>query len=137
MTDPKEYKFELDYGYVIFRGNEIHIFSTIDDPPQVYIASNSGISLGGMTFGRAREDGRTIDGMVLIQGKQDERTRDNPKSLAGELTIHVRDGDLSKSDDAQFVKVLEIRHDSVWIKGISDRLDDTIRFSANNRIRLR
>jgi hypothetical protein len=112
-------RIDMDYGYALFEGNEIHVVSTIDDPPQLFLASPAGsLSKGGITFGQVRPDGK-IDGMVLIQGKQDERFRGDPNNLTGEITWHVRHWQPGVSDDAQFVKVMEIRHDSVWIKGIS------------------
>ena len=113
------YEFSLDYGTVVMEGNEIHVTSTIDDPPQLFLASPRGsLSLGGVTFGRARADGK-IDGMVLIQGKQDERFRYDPDNLTAEVTVHIRHYDPSRGDDAQFVPIVEARWDGVRIKGIN------------------
>ena len=109
-------RIDLEYGYIILGGNELHVVSTVDDPPQLFLATKAGsLSKGGITFGQARPDGM-IDGLVLIQGKQDERYRADPNNLTGELTVHVRHWQPGVPDDAQFVKVLELRHDSVWIK---------------------
>lgn len=116
---PDRYDFELGYGKVTFIGNEIHVTSTIDDPPQLFLASPKGsLSLGGVTFGRARADGK-IDGMVLIQGKQDERFRNNPDNLTAEVTVHIRHWQPGVGDDKQFVPVVEARFDGVRIRGIN------------------
>lgn len=112
-------RIDLEYGYVVFEGNEIHIVSTVDDPPQVFLASLPGsLSKGGLTFGQIRPDGK-IEGMVLIQGKQDERYRSDPNNLTGELTVHIRHWQPGVSDDQQFVKVLEVRHDGIKAKGFN------------------
>lgn len=101
-----------------YNENEVALVSTIGDPSMLWIASASGLSLGSLTFGRARTDGSGhIDAMVLIQGKQDERTRDltGTAALVGEVTVHIRKGDtVLGNDDAEFVKVFELRHDGVW-----------------------
>lgn len=101
-----------------YNENEVALVSTIGDPSMLWIASTSGLSLGALTFGRARTDGSGhIDAMVMIQGKQDERTRhlSGIPALVGEVTIHVRKGDtVLGNDDAEFVKVFELRHDGVW-----------------------
>ena len=112
---------ELGYGFVRQQGNEEHLCSTVDDPAQYFIASLLGLHLGGVTFGRLRADEK-IDGMVAILGKQDERTRDNSSSRAGELVVLIRDGDMSKPDDGQYVEVLRLRHNSTYIRGISERI---------------
>mgnify|MGYP001572510780 FL=1 len=112
------YEFPLDYGLVVFEGNEIHVTSTIDDPPQLFLASPRGISLGGVTFGRTRPDGK-IDGMVLIQGKQDERVRHDPNNLTAECTVHLRHWQPGMGDDQQFVPIIEVRYDGVRIRGIN------------------
>jgi len=112
-------RIDLEYGYVIFEGNEIHIVSTVDDPPQIFLAAKKGsLSKGGLSFGTVREDG-TIDGMVLLQGKQDERFRADPDNLTAELTVHLRHWEPGVSDDAQFVKIIEARFDGVKIKGMN------------------
>jgi hypothetical protein len=102
-----------------YNKNEVAIVSNVGDPPMLWLASRSGGSLGSITFGREREDGR-LEALVLIQGKQDERTRDltGPAALCGEVTIHIRKGDTALgNDDAEFVKIFEARHDGVWICG--------------------
>lgn len=110
---------EMGWGYVVLEGNECHIVSTTDDPPQIFLATPAGtLSKGGLTFGQIRPDGK-IEGMVLIQGKQDERFRDDPNNLTGELTWHVRHWQPGVSDDAQFVKVLEARFDGIKAKGFN------------------
>jgi len=114
------FEWPLAYGFMEAEGNELHVCSSVADPAQLFLASLLGLHLGGVTFGRLRVD-RKIDGLVGIFGKQDERTRDNPDSRAGELTISIRDGDLTKPDDQQYQVVAIFRHDGVWIKGISDR----------------
>lgn len=117
MSNPD--RINLDWGYIEFSNNEVSVVSTVDDPPKIRCASALGLSLGALSFGRLRSDGR-INEMVLVQGKQDERTRhldpSNPLTLAAEITIHINNGG---DQDANMVRVLEMRHDTVWIKGIS------------------
>lgn len=104
-----------------YNENEVALVSTIGDPSMLWIASASGLSLGALTFGRARTDGSGhIDAMVMIQGKQDERTRhlSGTSALVGEVTVHVRKGDtVLGNDDAEFVPVFQLRHDGVWFVG--------------------
>lgn len=114
-------RIDMAYGYVILSGNEVRIGSTVPapgDPPKLRLESIAGGSFGGVTFAKVREDG-VPEEMVLIQGKQDERVRDNPLDFSGELTVHVRHWQPGLSDDAQMVKVMEMRHDGVKIKGIN------------------
>lgn len=115
-------RIEMPWGYVEFGGptglNEVNIVSTVEDPPSINLASQAGISLGTVRFGRVRPDG-IVDTFVLIQGKQDERTRHDPTNRTGEFTVHLRRDDPDLTDDQQWVRVMEVRHDSVWIKGIS------------------
>jgi len=108
---------DLEWGYIIERGNEVHIVTTIDDPPALFLASMPGTgSKGTVAWGSVRPDG-TIEGMVLMQGKQDERYRDDPSNLTAEATVHVRWHRPGLSDDAQMVPVLELRHDGVRVRG--------------------
>lgn len=106
----------LDWGYIHFGNNEMTIVSTVVDPPKFKLYSSAGISLGAWAFGRMRPDG-VFEEMVLLQGKQDERTRANPQDYSGELTVHIRNGSIP--GDAGFIKVLEMRHDGCWMKGLS------------------
>mgnify|MGYP001602127755 CR=1 FL=1 len=106
----------LEWGRIEFSKNEVSLISTVEDPPKVRLAAAAGLSLGAATFNRLRPDG-VQEELILIQGKQDERTRGDPTNLAGEITIHINDG--RGLGDASMVKVMEIRHDSVWIKGIN------------------
>jgi hypothetical protein len=102
-----------------YNQNEVAIVSNVGDPPMLWLASESGMSLGSVTFGRTRPDGK-LEALVLFQGKQDERTRDltGPAALTGEFTLHIRNGAAAPGDDdKQFIKVLEARHDGVWICG--------------------
>jgi hypothetical protein len=116
----------LPWGWARLGNNELHLVSTKKDPPLVVQGSIAGISIGGFAFGRLRNDGSgKIDQMVLVQGKQNELTRNNPSSLAGEFTVHVHDGkvhlnpDGSVNNDMSMRKIIEGRHDGVWLKGIS------------------
>lgn len=107
----------LPWGwYGPYNNNEWATVSQVGDPPGSWWASREGPSLGFNCFGRERSDGR-LECLVLVQGKQDERTRGlpAPHSLTGELTWHIRDGSRGGGDDAQFVKVMEMRHDVVCI----------------------
>jgi hypothetical protein len=102
-----------------YNQNEVAIVSNVGDPPMLWLASESGMSLGSLTFGRTRPDGK-LEALVLFQGKQDERTRDLPwpQSLVGEFTIHIRNYPAAPGDDdKQFIKVFEFRHDGVWWLG--------------------
>lgn len=108
--------FPMPWGYVKLSNNEVEVVSTVGDPPKIRCAAPEGISLGAMSFGRLRADGK-INEMVLIQGKQDERTRSDPSNLAGEFTIHINDGKGTNGDG--MVPVVEGRSDGVRIKGIN------------------
>lgn len=128
----------LSWGRIEFGPNEVTIVSTVDDPPGVRLASPTG-SLGKVSFNRLRPDGQQEE-MVLIQGKADERERDNPNSLSGEMTVHIRNGNIQNADDGM-IKVMELRHDGVWILGmqtsvpqISGSVSDYIQ-SGNGRFR--
>jgi hypothetical protein len=102
-----------------YNKNEVAIVSNVGDPPMLWLASESGMSLGSITFGRTRPDGK-LEALVLFQGKQDERTRDltGPAALTGEFTLHIRNGAAAPGDDdKQFIKIIEARHDGVWICG--------------------
>lgn len=113
-------RIDMAYGYIEYEGNEVTVVSTIDDPPKIRVASpkfGRSVALGAVSFNRLREDGKQEE-MVLIQGKQDERTR-HTNSYSGELTIHIRNDEPGLTDDEQMEKVLEARHDGVWIKGIN------------------
>lgn len=105
-------RFDMPWGFIELGNNEVHVVSTVEDPPAVYCASKAGISLGSMAFGRLRSDGR-IETMVLLQGKQDERTRQDPHNYSGEVTLHIRHWQPGVGDDAQMVRVCEARHDGV------------------------
>lgn len=107
---------EMEWGYIEFGKNEFLIVSTVTDPPKVRQAAISGISLGAMSWGRLRSDGK-VDEMILIQGKQDERTRSDPNSRAGEFTIHINDG-LGTNGDGM-IPVVEARWDGIRIKGVN------------------
>jgi hypothetical protein len=110
-------KWDLTWGWIgPYNNNEVAIVSEVEDPPMLWLASRSGGSLGSLTFGRQRDDER-LEAMVLFQGKQDERTKGmgNPFALTGEFTMHIRDGSRGGGDDAQFVKVIEARHNRVCI----------------------
>lgn len=106
----------MPWGYVEFGNNEVSVISTVTDPPKVRMATLMGVGLGAVSWGRLRSDGRQEE-MVLLQGKQDERRRNNPLDYSGELTIHLRNGALQ--GDAAMVKIVELRHDTVWIKGLT------------------
>jgi hypothetical protein len=114
-------KWDLPWGWFgPYNNNELAIVSEVEDPPMMWFASKHGGSLGSLTFGRQRPDGR-LEAMILIQGKQDERTKgaSGNASLTGELTVHIRNGAAAPgNDDAQFIKVLELRHDGCWIIGM-------------------
>jgi hypothetical protein len=124
LADSDFQRTNLPWGWFgPYNKNEIAVVATnsqdnAGDPPMLWLASEGGLSLGCLTFGRARTDGSgKIDAMVLFQGKQDERTRDltGPAALTGEFTIHIRKGDtVGGNDDVEFIKVFEARHDSVW-----------------------
>jgi len=104
----------MPWGYVEIDNNEVSVISTVADPPKLRMAASEGGSMGALSFGRLRPDGRQEE-MVLIQGKQDERYRNNPDNYTGEVTIHVRDHDPALTDDAQMRLVMELRHDTIRI----------------------
>lgn len=121
-STPRFDRVSLPWGWFgPYNNNEIAVVSQVGDPPGYWVASREGTSLGFHCFGRERSDGR-LECLVLIQGKQDERTRGlgHPYNLTGELTIHIRDGSRGGGDDAQFVKVGQLRHDGYCLVG-SDR----------------
>lgn len=113
-------RWNMAWGYIELTNNEVNIISMVGDPPKVRMAAPVGISLGALSWGRLREDGRTIDEMVLVQGKQDERTRaagvPYPYNLAGEFTIHLNNGG---NQDSNLVPVVQGRWDCVMVKGIN------------------
>lgn len=111
----KSGRIELDFGYVLYGGNEITIVSTVEDPPKLRFASAAGLSLGAFSFNRLRPDGGQTE-MVLFQGKQDERFRNDPNNPTAEMTIHLNNGG---DQDSNMVPVMELRHDGVRIKGIN------------------
>jgi hypothetical protein len=123
MADSDFERKNLKWGWIgPHNNNEVAIVSTEGDPPMLWLASASGIALGSLTFGRLRADGK-IEAMVLIQGKQDERTRhlSGPAALTGEVTVHIRKGDTALgNDDAEFVPIVQARHDGVWLAGMPD-----------------
>ena len=110
-------RIDMDYGYLLYGGNELTVVSTVSDPPKVRLAATAGGSLGGVTFSRMRPDG-VQEEMVIIQGKQDERVRSDPTNYSGELTIHIRHWQPGVGDDAQMVEVLKLRHDEVYVRGV-------------------
>jgi hypothetical protein len=120
MADSDMERKNLPWGWFgPYNQNELAVVSEVEDPPMLWFASKHGGSLGSLTFGRQRADGR-LEAMILVQGKQDERTRHltGPAALTGELTVHIRKGDNTLgNDDAEFIKVLEFRHDGVWWLG--------------------
>lgn len=103
----------MPWGWAEFTNNELLLVSTVPDPPKVYMGAQGGGSMGALSFGRLRSDGR-LEEMVLLQGKQDERYRGTDR-LTGELTIHVRDHNPALNDDAQMKLVMELRHDRILI----------------------
>lgn len=108
-------RIEMDYGFIEYGGNEVTVASRIDDPPKYRLAAPFGLSLGAVTGSRLRPDGGQ-DEMAILQFKQDERTRADPNSRVGEMSFLLRKG-ASGNDDADFVEVMIVRHDGIWVHG--------------------
>lgn len=113
MNEPL--RIHMAWGYVdIGPTNEVHIVSTVEDPPKVRLAAAAGRSLGAISFNRLRADGQQEE-VVLLQGKIDERWPVD--SLVGELRLDLRrPARPGESDDAQMVPIVLCRHDGVtWL----------------------
>ncbi|MGE0463898.1 MAG: hypothetical protein AB7Q16_21235 [Vicinamibacterales bacterium] len=105
---------QMPWGRVELDTNEMSLLSTVPDPPKLRVASIEGLSLGAVSAGRVRDDGRQIE-MALLQFKQDERTRNDPASTMCEATLHLNDG--SGEHDGAMRRVFEFRHDGAtfWV----------------------
>jgi hypothetical protein len=84
MTPDTPQSILMPWGYIEFSNNEVSIISTVNDPPKVRMASAEGGSLGAVSFGVLRTDGRQEE-VILIQGKRSEEHRHDPHNLSGEL----------------------------------------------------
>jgi hypothetical protein len=72
---------QLPWGQVVFHNNEVHIVSTVDDPPAIsFIAPGPGTGLGKVSF--KDHAGREV---VLLQGKVSANG-------GGEIYVGVLDG---------------------------------------------
>ena len=126
-------------GELHFIGNELFVRSLIDDPPKVRLEAPPGsLSKGLLTWATRRPDGR-FEEVALLQGKQDERVREDALNFTGEVDVFIRRHDPSTGDDAQFRRVMTLRHDGVHFHvpvNVSETAPSSLLRSSDGRFEL-